>query len=100
MFVMLLLLSISLSLAFSEQTLELKLLSKKLFYFLETISLPIYLVHHPLRLIFQKEQFLINLDYTNKLFIYLGVSILIALIAYFIIEKIKKINLKKLFIEA
>ncbi len=48
-FILLLLLAISITLAFSEKTLELNLFNNKFFYHLEKMSLVLYFVHLPIR---------------------------------------------------
>lgn len=97
-YIMLLLLTIALSLAFSEKTLELKLFSNKLFYALEKISLPLFLVHHPLRLFFLESKIFSSLEYVELTLVYILVSLVVAIISYICVEKLKKYNFKKLFI--
>lgn len=97
-YVMLLLLTVALSLAFSEKTLELKLFSNKLFYMLEKIGLPLFLIHHPLRLFFLETKIFSSLEYAELTIIYILISLIIAIISYICVEKARKIKFKKLFV--
>lgn len=103
-FIMLIFLSISIALAFSEKTCEYKKFNNKLFYHLEKLSLPLYLCHVVLRTVINEMQLLANFNYYQKLLIFLVISLIIAEMMMFIVEKLKKKNyyinnLKKILIQ-
>lgn len=99
-FIMILIISISLAIAFSEKTILYNLSNNKFCYYLEKLSLPIYLNHIWIILIINKT--LPQLSYWRKLIILLIFTIIISIIIQQFITLIRKVNLrnvlKKVFI--
>ena len=75
-YILLILLSVSILIAFSEKTIEFNLFNNKIFYFLERLSLPIYLLHHPIIKFFD--------NYTSNYYIELICVIVITLVLSYI----------------
>ena len=101
-FILVVLLSISILLSFSNKVLESSFFNKKIFYFLEKISLPIYLVHIPIRNFLISPKF--NLGYYQLLLILIISSVIAGYLIILIVEffKDKKFfvpKIKKLLIE-
>lgn len=102
-FIQLFIISIGIILAFSEKTLEYNLFCNKFFYWLEKLSLTLYIFHFPVRLFFRNASFLKNIPYLNRLIIYLPVTIIISVIIMYLMDYLKKKHffldtLKKLII--
>lgn len=99
-FVLLLLLAISVTLSFSNRVVEKDLFNNKYFYFLEKLSLPLYLVHVPIRNYLDN----MNLTYYQSLIILVSVSILVSHLMIVLVDFLKKREffipkLKKLLVE-
>lgn len=99
-YIVLLILTISVLIAFSEKTLDFKILNNKLVYFLEKLSLPIYLVSIPFRNGFNS----IGLPYKEHLILLLSVSLVLGTLMVLIVDFLKKREfyipkIKKLFIK-
>lgn len=102
-FIVIIILSISIMLAFSEKTLEYKIFNNKLFYHLEKLSLPLYICHVVFRNAFVRVEKFMAYGYYQKLFMYLMVCIIFAEILMFVVEKLRKKGfyiekIKKIFI--
>ena len=97
-FLMLLILGISIAIAFSEKTVTYKLSNNKFCYYLEKLSLPIYL--NQIWIILLVDKYLKQYNFKIKLIIAVIATILISAIIMFLTEKllnlIRKINFKKL----
>ena len=95
---MLLILGISIAIAFSEKTVTYKLSNNKFCYYLEKLSLPIYL--NQIWIILLVDKYLKQYNFKIKLIIAVIATILISAIIMFLTEKllnlIRKINFKKL----
>ena len=94
-FVVLIIISISIVFAFSEKTLEFKFFNNKIIYFLEKLSLPIYLSHTFIRTIINESYLTINFNYYEKTFIFVIVTIVFSIILKFVLDILSK---KKYFI--
>ena len=81
------LVSIAIVLAFSEKTLLLKFCNNKLFYYLEKLSLPVYLNHIWIILIIKKM--FTNTNDTTKLLLSVVITIIVSIIIMFLLEKLK-----------
>lgn len=103
-YIMILLLSISISLAFSEKTLLLKFCNNKIFYFLEKLSLPMYLNH---KWIVELMNYVLvkngikEVNYYIELLVAIVISAIVSIIMINIIRFAKKIlpKVKRAFIE-
>lgn len=99
-FCMLAILAISVTLAFSENTFFYNSANKKFIFYLEKLSLPIYLNHKwIIKLIIE---LLGGISYGWKVVISIVGSIVFSIICVYAIEKLKKINtikIKRIFIE-
>lgn len=91
-FVMLLILCISITIAFSEKTIFLKFANNKLFYYLEKLSLPIYINHLWITFVV-RDTIGKNLNYFQKVSVICIITIIFSMIIMQIIEK----NRGKLF---
>ena len=96
--------SIGIVLAFSEQTLELNLLNNKISYWLEKLSFTLFIFHFPLLIIMQNVSFFVNMSYLLKVLSFSIISIIISIIALYLIPYLKKHNyflngIKKLMIK-
>lgn len=92
-FIMILIISMCICIAFSEKTLEYKLFNNKLFYFLENLSLPMYLNQY---FAFNLMYFFLNssyyrIPYGYSLLIALGIDILISIIIILLIKVYKEL---------
>ncbi len=99
-FCMLLILSISITLAFSGNTLFYNFTNKKFIYYLEKLSLPIYLNH--IWIIDLTTRLLKEVNYDLKVVLVILVSILFSIICLFCVEKIRNIcgmKIKQIFIK-
>ena len=101
-FVALLIISISVILAFSENNIFYKHMNNKFIYYLEKLSFPIYLNH--LWIIKVVRKTLGDFTYIQKLIITIICTIVVSMVILFLVEKIKKIienhktRIKKFFI--
>lgn len=101
-FIMILILFISISIAFSEKTIFYKFANNKFVYYLEKISLPIYL--NQIWIILLAKNNLSHLNYYTKMSISVIATIIISIIIMHLIELAQKIfekhkiKIKKLFI--
>lgn len=101
-FVMILILTISITIAFSEKTILYNFDNNKFFYYLEKLSLPIYL--HQIWMIRLISENLSYLSYYSKIEIAVAATIIFSMIIMFITEKVqnklkeKGVTLKKWFI--
>lgn len=86
-FVMLAILTVSIAIAFSEKTIFIKLSKNKFCYYLEKLSLPIYLNHGWIIEIIKRV--LGYLSYMQKLGIVIVVTLIFSMIIMYLIEKIK-----------
>lgn len=102
-FVVLVILSIAIILAFSGKTLEYKFMNNKVSYFLEKISLPMYLSHICIRTIMINSNLFLNLTYYNKLLILIISTMVISFIVMKFVELLNKKNcskkIKKIFLK-
>lgn len=89
-YVMLIILSVSIVLAFSAKTSDQKILNNKFIYYLEKLSLPMYISHTFIRTFVNKSSYTINLSYNEKIVVYLLITIIISIIMMHIIEKLRK----------
>lgn len=94
-FIVLIILSMAISIAFSEKTLEYKYFCNKIVYFLERLSLPMFLSHIFIRTIIYNEKRLINFTYNEKMLILIFSTIVISLIVMLIVEIYQKNNISK-----
>ena len=98
-YILLLMLMCSVTLAFSEKTLEFKFLNNKFIYFLEKISIPVYFIHVPIRDYIRS----LGLTYKECLISITLTSIVAGIIMVFVVDFLKKREfyipkIKKLFI--
>lgn len=103
-FIIILILSISILLAFTEKTLEYSILSNKFSYWLEKISLPLYIFNHPIRIFMLNSSLFSNINYYQKTLIFIIITFVVSIISMYIIEYLKKKNyylktIKKVFIK-
>ena len=103
-FIIILILSISILLAFTEKTLEYNILSNKFSYWLEKISLPLYIFNHPIRIFMLNSSLFSNINYYQKTLIFIIITFVVSIISMYIIEYLKKKNyylktIKKVFIK-
>lgn len=91
-FIMLAILAISIGVAFSEKTMFYKISNNKFCYYLEKLSLPIYLNHLWIITILSEtlNKNLKELSYINKLGITIIGTIIVSIITMYIIELVKK----------
>lgn len=89
-FIILILLSISILLAFSEQTLECKILSNKFVNYLEKLSFPLYIFNNPVRIFITKSNIFTKCSYYEKLALLLLITFIISIIIMHSIEYLKK----------
>lgn len=101
-FVMILILTISISLAFSEKTAFYNVSNNKFCYYLEKLSLPIYLNH--IWIILLVKKYFANYNFTIKVCVSIILTIIFSIFIMYIIEIVQKIldkkrdKIKKLFI--
>lgn len=103
-FILIPILAISILLALSEKTLEYKLFSNKIFFWLEKFSLPLFMFHHIARNIVRDDSIFTSMPYLEKFPIYVILAFVISLIGMWIINFLKSKNffsnnLKKLMIK-
>ncbi len=102
-YVEVLILAISITLAFSEKTLEFNLMSNKFSLWLEKISLPIFLLHIPVRDFMINSIIFENVTYKYKIISILVITFVLSLICMYLIQFLKSKNyfwdkIKKLII--
>ena len=101
-FIALLIISISIMIAFSENSVLYKYMNNKFIYYLEKLSLPIYLNH--MWIITVIKRIFIDFTYIQKLIITIICTIIVSMVILFLVEKTKKIiekykkNIKRFFI--
>ena len=98
-FVMLLMISISTTIFTSGKTLEYKLLQNKFIYYLEKLSFPIFVNHQMIFYVVKRISILNDVPLIGKTIIYLIITIIFSMIELFVINKLKKIKIKQLFIK-
>lgn len=102
-FIVLIIMSISIVIAFSEKTLEFKFFDNKIIYYLEKLSLPVYLSHIFIRTIINESGLTVNLNYYEKTSIFIFVTLIFSMALKFILDALAKKNyfipqIKRLFI--
>ena len=100
-YVLLLMIMISIQIMISGKTYDLKFFSNKFVFFLEKISMIIYINHSLFRIMISNTP-LINISPNKCLIIYICITLIFSIVEYFIIEKMKTINycrFKKIFIK-
>ncbi len=87
-YILVVVLALSILISFSEQTLELKIMSNKFVFFLEKLSLTMYLIHIPFRSYFK----IINspITYRQELIFLLTISLILGTIMIYFVEYLKK----------
>ena len=101
-FVMILILTISIALAFSEKTNFYNISNNKFCYYLEKLSLPIYL--NNVWIILLVKKYLVNYNFTIKVCVSIILTIIFSIFIMYVIEIVQKIldkkrdKIKKLFI--
>lgn len=103
-FIVLAVISIGIIIAFSEKTLEYNFMCNKFSYWLERLSLTLYIFHFPIRLFFRNASFLKNIEYMKRLLLFIPSTIIICIIIMYLMEYLKKKNyflnkIKNLLIE-
>ena len=102
-FIVLAIMSISIIFAFSEKTLEFKFFNNKIVYYLEKLSLPIYLSHTFIRTIINESSLTINFNYYEKISIFVVITVIFSISLKFILELLANKNyfipqIKRIFI--
>lgn len=98
-FIALGLLTISIIIAFSENTIFYKYINNKFFYYLEKLSLPIYLNHIWIKDVIVNN--FVNLTQVNQLIVIISLTIAFSIITLFVVEKLKgrvAALMKKIFV--
>lgn len=102
-YIMLLLIAIAITIFVSEKTYEYEILSNKFFYYLERISLPIYINHMTIIYFVRYYKPFSNMFCMTQSVISVIISIIFSIIEFEIIKKLKKKQtlekLKKIFIK-
>jgi len=88
-YIILIILSISILLAFSTQTLDYKIMNNKISYFLEKLSLPMYLSHIFIRIVIINCEFLKKYSYNIKLLIFIVLTLIISYMSLRLVEFLK-----------
>lgn len=91
-FMLVAILSISIILAFSEKTLEYNFLCNKFCYWLEKLSVSIFVFHFSVRLFIRNVDFFNRFSYLPKLGIYVISSIIVSIILMYLLDYLKKKN--------
>ncbi len=91
-FILLLMIAISILIITSGKTYDYNILSNKISYFLENISIPIFLNHQLFYLIVKEVSFFSNYEPLIKTVIYVSATIVFSIIEFIIIDKYKKIK--------
>ena len=89
-FIMLVVISIGIVLAFSEKTLEYNLFCNKFFYWLEKLSLTLYIFHFSVRLFFRHFYFFKDMPYLKRLAYYLPTTLIVSIIIMYVMDFLKK----------
>lgn len=92
-FIIIILLSISILIAFSEHTIEYNLLSNKFIYYLEKLSFPLYVFNNPVRIFIVNSNIFVKYTYYQKLIIFIVITFILSILIMHIIEFIKKKNI-------
>ena len=95
-YVLLLMIILSIQIMISGKTYDIKLFSNKFIFFLEKISMVIFINHKLFRIIVSNYPKFLNLSPRNCLIVYIILTLLFSIIEYFIIEKMKTINYSKI----
>lgn len=91
-FIIILLLSLSILIAFTQKTLEYNILNNKFIYWLEKLSLPLYIFNYPIRIFMLNSSLFSNINYYLKTLIFIIITFVISIISMYIIEYLKKKN--------
>ena len=91
-FILIPILAISVLLALSEKTLEYKLFSNKIFFWLESFSLSLFMFHHIARNIIRDDIIFTSMPYLEKFPIYIILAFVVSLVGMGIITLLKKKN--------
>jgi hypothetical protein len=89
-YISILLLTIGITLAFSEKTLDYKIMCNKFNYWLEKLSLPVYIFHLCIREFIQYAPFMPKLSYKITILIYISSAIIFGIIMMYIHDFFKK----------
>jgi len=89
-YITLIIISLGVVLAFSEQTLEYKLFNNRVFYWLEKLSLPIYILHMPLRFYFENAAWTSSFSYYQIMALYVPLVLSSSIILMYIVEYFKE----------
>lgn len=89
-YMVLFILSIGVCLAFTEKSYGSKIFNNKFIYFLEKISLPMYISHTWIRTIINEAIVLHTLSYYQKIILFVIVTIFISILMYYLVEFLKK----------
>lgn len=105
-YILIIILAISVLLALSEKTLDFNFSNNKIFYYLEKLSLPMFLIHLPIRNVILEvwSQNGIAYNYSYLLVVVLIVSTIFSMLMIWFVDYLKKHDyfkpiLKKLFIK-
>ncbi|MCI9087068.1 MAG: acyltransferase family protein [Clostridia bacterium] len=96
-FIIVPILAISILLAFSEKTLELNCFNHQFFFWLEKLSLPLYICHIVVRNFIMEFSPLSSLSYSSKVPIYLLLCFVLSLICMYFIKFLQKIHIIEYF---
>lgn len=91
-FIEVLILSISITLAFSQKTLDYKILTNKFSFWLEKLSLPLYLMNVPVREYILGSSHFVGKSYSYKTFVFLIITFILTLICTYVIDFLKSKN--------
>lgn len=86
--------AIGITLAFTEKSLDYNICNNKLFFYLERLSLSLYMFHSSIKIIISNSNLLKNLSYTQNMIIYLTITFIVSIIMMAFIDRCKK---KKIF---
>ncbi len=95
-YIMLLLFTIALQIMVSGKTYDLKYFSNKFIFFLESISMIIFINHQFFRQVVLDHPFFENISLNKCLIIYVSATIVFSIIEYLIISRIQKLDLKRI----
>lgn len=103
-FIIILILSISILIAFTQKSLDSHILNNKFTYWLERLSLPLYIFNYPIRIFMLNSSLFSNINYYQKTLIFITITFIVSIISMYIIEYLKKKNyyikpLKSIFIK-
>ena len=91
-YIILFIISLGIILAFSEKTLEYNLFCNKFSYWLEKLSLSLFMIHIPVRLLFIFYKPLASYTYIYKLSMFVCMSLVAGIILMYIMDYLKKKN--------